>query len=229
MMHPLIFVRIWLFVVSVAIAPAAGAVYLNSLVYEMQPDEKFISLPVTNDTTRTNLYTLDVFEISKPTVATHSRLEGAGMQVVFSPLRFTVEPEGRDFFKLYYQGPEDSVERYYRIVIKESSIKLFPFNDKNKNSDVNSVLSMSFFLIVRPRIHKFAYEVNESAGIIKNTGNTFFRVVIQNGCNGNDNSSKQLYMLPGELYSSSLVSTKNKKFIVAMGRYTTLGEGCFKA
>ena len=221
--------RLWLVLMLFTLVPSAGAVYLNSLVYDMRPDEQFISLPVVNDTPRTNLYTVHAYEIGKPTVDASSRVEGAEMQVVYSPLKFTVAPGGKDFFKLYYRGPEDRVERYYRVIVRESPVKLFPFRDNEKHSDVISVLSMSTFLIVRPRMHTLSFELDERAGTLHNTGNTFFRVIIHKGCNGDDDSSTQFYMLPGEKYSSSIVSKNNKKFIVAMGRYTLLGEGCFTA
>lgn len=64
--------------------------------------------------------------------------------------------------------------------------------------DVVPSVSMSTILIVRPRKTQFKYEINEETGTIKNTGNTFFRVVIQKGCNGDDESSTQFYMLPGK-------------------------------
>lgn len=56
---------------------------------------------------------------------------------------------------------------------------------------------MSTILIVRPRKTRFQYEINEATGTIKNTGNTYFRVILQKGCNGDDESSTQFYMLPG--------------------------------
>lgn len=70
------------------------------------------------------------------------------------------------------------------------------------------------------------HAIDERNGVIKNTGNTFFRVIIQKGCNGDDESSEQFYMLPGESYQSAAVRGENKKFIVALGKYIPLGEMC---
>lgn len=206
----------------------AGAVYFNSLVFDMQPDEKFISRPMVNDTSRTNLYTVSAYKIDKPGKHGENRIDGGEMEVVYSPLKFTVQPDGKEYFKLYYRGPQDDIERYYRVVFKESPIQIFPFRNQNQNTDIIPVVSMSTFLVVRPRKAKLEFKIDEANGTIRNTGNTFFRVIIQKGCNGDDESSTQFYMLPGEEYRSPIAKANNKKFIVAMGRYQNLGEGCFK-
>lgn len=72
-----------------------------------------------------------------------------------------------------------------------------------------------------------SYDVDEQQGIIYNRGNTYFRVIIHNGCDGDDESSTQFYMLPGERYSGPAVKGNNRKFIVATRRYIPLGQACF--
>lgn len=68
---------------------------------------------------------------------------------------------------------------------------------EQKKLNIVPSVSMSTILIVRPRKTRFQYEINEATGTIKNTGNTYFRVILQKGCNGDDESSTQFYMLPG--------------------------------
>jgi hypothetical protein len=82
---------------------------------------------------------------------------------------------------------------------------------------------MSTILIVRPRKTRFQYEINEATGTIKNTGNTYFRVILQKGCNGDDESSTQFYMLPGRAGQAPRLNS-NRKYIVALGRYHQLGR-----
>lgn len=86
---------------------------------------------------------------------------------------------------------------------------------------------MSTILVVRPRKVNLRYEADEKTGIIHNSGNTFFCVIIQKGCDGDDESSTQFYMLPGERYSAQAVKVNNRKFVVATGRYLPLGRACF--
>ncbi|MGM1328791.1 molecular chaperone, partial [Klebsiella michiganensis] len=51
--------------------------------------------------------------------------------------------------------------------------------------------------------------------------------ILQKGCNGDDESSTQFYMLPGESWTGPEAKNSNRKYIVALGRYHQLGEGCF--
>lgn len=81
--------------------------------------------------------------------------------------------------------------------------------------------------MVRPRTLHFSYRLDEQNGTLQNNGNTFFRVIIQKGCNGDDESSTQFYMLPGETYKNKSLSAKNKKYLVAMEKYIKLGKRCF--
>lgn len=204
-----------------------NAAYFDSLIFDIPADKKFISRAIVNDTTRTNLYTLSVHKIDKPGKNGENRIVSGDMEIIYAPLKFTVQPDGTEYFKLFYRGPEDSTERYYRVEFKESPILLFPLKSNDKNMDIIPVVSMSTVLVVRPRKMNLDFHIDESTGTIRNTGNTFFRVVIQKGCNGDDESSSQFYMLPGETYNNSLAKANNRKYIVALGRYYQLGEGCF--
>ncbi len=207
--------------------PSAGAAYFNALIYDMGPDQRFISRPMVNDTPRTNLYTISAYKIDKPGAGGENRIIGGPMEVVYSPLKFTVQAGGQEYFKLFYRGPEDGVERYYRVIFRESPVRMFPLKTQNKYTDVLPVVAMSTILVVRPRKTTLKFEVDERTGTIRNTGNTFFRVIIQKGCHGDDESSTQFYMLPGESYQNAIAGGNNKKYIVALGRYHQLGNGCF--
>lgn len=205
----------------------ASAVYFNSLIYDMEPDQRFISRPMVNDTPRTNLYTISAYKIDKPGKGGENRIIGGPMEVVYSPLKFTVQANGKEYFKLFYHGPEDGSERYYRVVFKESPVQMFPLKKQDKYMDVLPVVAMSTVLVVRPRKIRLQFEIDEHTGTIRNTGNTYFRVIIQKGCHGDDESSTQFYMLPGESYRNAIAGGNNKKYVVALGRYHPLGNGCF--
>ena len=206
----------------------ASAVYFTSIIFDMDASKNFISKPIYNDTTRNNLYTMSAYQILRPgdgnNEATVSR---ASKDLVWSPLKFTVQANGKEYFKLYYHGPNDDIERYYRVIFKETPITLFPWREDQKKMAITPVVAMSTILIVRPRKTQLKYEIDEAKGIIRNTGNTYFRVVLQKGCNGDDESSTQFYMLPGESWQGPEARSGNKKYVVALGRYNRLGSGCF--
>lgn len=37
-----------------------------------------------------------------------------------------------EYFKLYYRGPKDDVERYYRVIFKETPVTVFPASGSEK-------------------------------------------------------------------------------------------------
>lgn len=220
-------IKVALSLAAVMFCAPVGAVYFNSLIYDMGPDQGFISRQIVNDTPRTNLYTISAYKIDKPGQSGENRIIGGPMEVVYSPLKFIVQADGKEYFKLFYHGPEDDIERYYRVVFKESPVQMFPLKKQDKYMDILPVVAMSTVLVVRPRNIRLQFEVDERTGIIRNTGNTYFRVIIQNGCHGDDESSTQFYMLPGEFYRNAIARGNNKKYVVASRRYHPLGNGCF--
>ncbi|PNS12783.1 fimbrial protein [Mixta theicola] len=207
----------------------AWSLYLNSLVFDIEPEKQFISIPVFNDTSRTNLYSVSAYRIDKPGNGNENRIQVDEMEVIWSPLSLTNTPGGVDSFKVFYRGPKDNNERYYRIVFKESAMMLIPFRKNEKATEIVPIVTMSAILVVRPGETHIRYSLDADKGSLKNTGNTFFRVIIQQGCNGDDESSTQFHMLPGETYQSESVRAENKIFIVALGKYFAVENGCTKA
>ena len=206
----------------------AGAVYLTSLVYDIMPDEQFTARIVSNDTERANLYRLKIYKIDKPGRGGEHVQSNLNGEVLFTPLKFLLERGGREYFKLHYRGPEDNTERYYRVVFREIPIRLYPLQDTQKNINAVPVTAVSSVLIVRPRKMHFAYSVDENSHRVENEGNTYFRLIVHNGCEGDDESSRQLYLLPGEVFFDPIINAKNKKIIVGPSGYTRLGKACFE-
>ncbi|MCG8708008.1 molecular chaperone [Brenneria sp. 4F2] len=212
---------LWLF------SAGAQAVYFDAIIYEMPADRDFIARPLVNDTPNHNIYRISAYRINRPGAAGERRLPMENGELLYAPLKFTVAASGKEYFKIYYRGPRDDKERYYRITFKESPLRLFPFKSTTQNTYILPVVAMNTILVVRPRTLHFSYRLDERRATLQNNGNTFFRVIIQKGCNGDDESSTQFYMLPGETYKNKNLSEKNKKYIVAMGKYIKLGERCF--
>lgn len=220
----------WTIPVALAAALAAFpgyAAWFNALIYEIPADRDFTSRPIFNDTDRSNVYNVSAFKIDRPAKSGEKIIGGEALEILWAPLKFSLAPKQTDYFKLFYRGPKDDVERYYRVVFKEVPIRLYPLQTSGSHLNVLPVTSMSTYLIVRPRQMRLAWRVDERTGVIENTGNTYFRVIIQKGCAGDDESSTQFYMLPGERYQDRAVNGKNKKFIMANQKYIRLGEGCF--
>ena len=104
----------------------ASAVYFDSIIYDMDASKDFISRPIVNDTKNNNLYTISAYKISRPGNGDERPVSGQDKDLVWSPLKFTVQANGQEYFKLYYRGPKDAVERYYRVIFKETPVTIFP-------------------------------------------------------------------------------------------------------
>lgn len=204
----------------------AKAMYFSSYIYEMGSKEDFISKYVTNDTDTSNLYNINAYPIEKPSNTNEIRLNINDKEVLYTPLRQTINKKETDIFKIIYRGPKDDKERYYRVVFTEIPLTSFSNQDKNRSSTYIPSTSLSTILIVRPRKPDFQYILDEKQGYIKNTGNTFFRVVIHSGCNGRDDNADQFYMLPGEEYHNISISTDNRKLLIFDKRYIPVGDKC---
>lgn len=209
------------------IALSAHAIYLDSTIYEMPSNKSFISKSIYNDSHKQNLYSIAAVKIDKPGHGGEKSSQISEGELLFAPLSFSLAPKSFEFFKIFYRGPEDNKERYYRILFREMPVTLFMDRQNVKESEVVPVIAMDTILIVRPRKLDFKFTIDEQSGVLKNTGNTFFKVIVQKGCDSNDDEATMLYLLPGETWKSNKINMNNKKFIVAMRKYVRLGSGCF--
>ena len=130
----------------------ASAVYFDSIIYDMDASKDFISRPLVNDTSSNNLYTISAYKIARPGNGNERPVPGQDKDLVWSPLQFTVQANGQEYFKLYYRGPGDDIERYYRVIFKETPVTVFPWRMEQKKLNIVPSVSMSTILIVRPRV-----------------------------------------------------------------------------
>lgn len=142
---------------------AAAGAFFNAVVYEMPSDRAFISQPLYNDTPRNNMYSIAAWKIAKPGAGNEPVLPNQG-ELLYAPLRFNLPPGSSEYFRLYYKGPEDNQERYYRVVFKETPVTLIPFRTTPQKMDVLPVVAMSTILVVRPRQQRLEWQIDERQG-----------------------------------------------------------------
>lgn len=202
------------------------SISLESTIYDMEANKSFISKRIYNDSKKQNIYSISAVKIDRPGPGGEHRTPIADGELIFTPLNFSLAPGASEYFKIFYRGAQDDRERYYRIIFREMPVTLFPDRGRGKNSETIPAIAMDTILVIRPRKAKFSYMIDEKNGVLKNTGNTFFRVIVHKGCHSTDDEATIRYILPGEKYISSVVSDKNRKFIVAQKRYIPIGTGC---
>lgn len=217
---------IFIFLLISIINSNVKAVYVSSYIYELGSDESFVSKNIQNNTNNTNLYSISAYPIKKPDNENEIRLQLKDKEVLYAPLRTTIDKSKTDMFKIIYRGPADDKERYYRVIFTETPLVTFNSNEKDRAPLFLPSVSLSTFLIIRPRKINFEYSLDEKKGYIKNTGNTFFRVVIHKGCDGTDQEANQFYILPGEEYYDDAITKENRKLLIFNKKYMQIGEKC---
>ncbi|MGX5028239.1 molecular chaperone [Enterobacter asburiae] len=226
--------RVWEVTKSVVVICAAlctlsaHALYLDSTIYEIPAERSFISKRIFNDSHKQNVYSISAVKIDRPGPGREKRLPIENGELLFTPLTFSLAPDAGEFFKIFYRGPEDDKERYYRIQFREMPVTLFAERKSGKKSEAVPVIALDTILVVRPRKLMLRYTLDEQTGELTNTGNTYFRIIVHKGCHSTDDEATMRYLLPGETYRSRELSNKNKKFIVALKKYIPVGSGCFK-
>ena len=216
------------FILSLTLSAPSQAMYFSSYIYEMNSKEDFISKYITNDTETRNLYNIHAYAIEKPSNTNEVKLNISDKEILYAPLRKVIDAQATDIFKIFYRGPKDSKERYYRVVFTETPLTTFGKNEEQRSSTYLPSISLSTILIVRPKNQKFEYKIDEKSGIIKNTGNTFFRAIIHNDCHTRDEDADHVYILPSEEYQNDLIKqpNKNKIFLIIDKKYIPIVNRC---
>lgn len=203
---------------------SAHALYINSDISSMEPGEEFFSKSYINDTKKTNLYTFSAYKIDKPGSNEHGQPIENG-EIIFTPLKKILLPEEQEFFKIFYRGKKDSIERYYKITISETSLDITSDDNKNKKPLFYPTVSLETYFVVRPLNPKFTYEFEKQTGSIKNTGNTYFRVLIHKSCDIDENEEPLvLYLLPNQQFQNDILKSKGHKYIVIFNKYYSIGN-----
>nr|WP_184280532.1 hypothetical protein [Serratia fonticola] len=215
----------WL--LALCLAFPAQAIYLTSSVFTLESDRTFFSRQFVNNTPNTNLYVISAYRINKPGSDEQPQPLEQG-EILYTPLRKMLEPGGWEYFKIFYRGPADDRERYYRVVIKEIPANVMALPTARQTPLVSPIVALDTILVIRPRQMRFTYHYDPQAGVLKNTGNTYFRVMIHPSCQSQDDSAKVFQLLPGESYHGTDLRGQRRKFIIGFNKYLRLGEQCFE-
>lgn len=216
--------------ILVLLPSQVGAIDIGSLTATMGPKQDFINRMVMNTGSITRVYQVNAVKLDTPKI-TGNESKIMGGELLFSPKQFSLAPAQRQNVKLYYKGPQDNTERYYRVTFTE--LAHVAHGGKEENSTISGALdlktSIRSILVVRPRNTHFDYKINLTEGYIKNTGNTYFEFMVKQGCNQSDSDADSRFLLPGETYhNEKLLGDRNQKFIVYDNNFVQIGKACWK-
>lgn len=200
----------------------AYALYLSSDISSLEPNKSFFSKSYINDTKKVNLYTFSAYQIDKPDNKEQGKPIEEG-EIIFTPLKKIVLPSEQEYFKIFYRGKTDDKERYYKIVISETALDVETEPSQNQQSLFYPTVSLETYFVVRPKDIAFKYVMD--AGILKNTGNTYFRVLVHESCEVKDDEQPLvLYLLPQQEFRYEALKKKSRKYIVIFDKYHSIGN-----
>lgn len=203
------------------------ALYINSDISSLDSENEFFAKPYINDTQKTNLYHFSVYQIDKPGNDEQGRAIHDG-EIIFTPLKKILLPGEQEFFKIFYRGMVDSQERYYKITISETPLEMQNDNKERKQPLFYPTVSLETYFVVRPKHPNFKYTLDQTTGVLKNTGNTYFRVLLHESCNEDDDSEPyMLYLLPNQEIKNERLKKKSRKYITVFGNYYSI-DNCDK-
>ncbi|EMT6575314.1 TPA: fimbrial protein [Providencia rettgeri] len=223
-MKPFYLLKILFLIVLSMLCNSAVALYINADISSMESGQEFFSKPYINDTDKTNLYNFSAYKIDKPGNQEHGTPLHNG-EIIFTPLKKILLPGEQEFFKIFYRGETDETERYYKIIISETPLDMRNDDEQKKRPLFYPTVSLETYFVVRPKKPDFKYDLNPSTRILKNTGNTYFRVLLHENCDANDDSEPYVfYLLPGQESKDERLKKKSRKYIVIFDKYYPIGN-----
>lgn len=192
------------------ISSPAWAISVGEMTYFMGEDQFYLSKAVVNDSAQTRYYQVTVEETSPP-------YEGAKQQkivkgaLLYGPKQLLLRPNETKYLKLYYQGPQDNLARYYRVTFHERPGFLMPVKGA---PHFYLTASLSTILVVQPRQAKQAYRIEN--GVLFNSGNTVYLASAEAPCiDKTEKCEKEKYLIPGgQLVLENLKPYMGKLFFI---------------
>ncbi len=218
------FYELILFGVILLFFGKAQALYLSSDISALEPNKSFFSKSYINDTKKVNLYTFSAYQIDKPDNNEKGKPIEEG-EIIFTPLKKILLSGEQEYFKIFYRGKEDDKERYYKIVISETALDVDTDPALNQQSLFYPTVSLETYFVVRPKNIDFQYAMDANAGVLKNTGNTYFRVLVHESCEVSDDEQPLvLHLLPQQEFRNEVLKKKSRKYIVIFDKYHSIGN-----
>lgn len=208
------------------ISAHSQAIYVGSLTFSMTPDSRMVTKYVINNNKATRLYRITAVPIDTPGQY-ENKTQAVDGELLFSPRQITLRPGEGDFFKFFYNGPKDSKERYYRVAFEEIPLlNQTSMNNANGKASIIPVIVIDTILVVRPRNTHFKWMYNRQAGIFKNSGNTWFKLLIKPDCEATEDESDAWYMRPGDTLQHKTLENSANIFIVYNDRFIKVTDEC---
>lgn len=201
----------------------ASAINVGTITSIIPPDQSIIAKEVTNTVDDARLVSLSIEKISSP-MENGEMIPMQGVQeIMVTPANLILPGNEKDVFKVFYTGPKDDKERYYRLVWRDNPVVEEGMSKTKKMASATTSATISTILVVTPRQDNFNYQYRD--GVVYNLGNSSFRVVTSGPCKQPKNSEEKskgcherYYVMPGLGVNLKFVDINNPKISIGIWR-----------
>ncbi|MEA1064141.1 hypothetical protein [Erwinia sp. HR93] len=198
-----------LYILGISSASALNVGDITTFIYS---GNKFVSKEVKNTTNVGRLVNIKVEKINSP-------LENGKVipmerpdEILLTPASLLMPANSSDVIRFFYKGPDDGIERYYRIVWFDQALSDAQEAASPRNAVATASARIGTLLVVAPGKARYDYEY--ANGTIKNTGNATLRVVAYGTClqaKEGEDCKENYYLLPGYARTLARVNVADKK------------------
>ncbi|XDZ50320.1 hypothetical protein AB8Q18_08940 [Neisseriaceae bacterium CLB008] len=165
-----------------ALTPVAQAISVGEITSLIHADQTMLAKEIENTVDGARLVSLRIERISSP-------MEGGAVlpleqeaEILSTPANLILPGNAKDIFRIFYDGPKDDQERYYRLNWQDNPVQEDALTKTAKAATATTSASIGTILVVAPRQEQFRYEYQN--GAVYNRGNVTFRVVAFGPCKG---------------------------------------------
>ncbi len=178
----------------------AQAISVGEITALINTDQTMLAKEIENTVDGARLVSLSIERISSP-------MEGGTVlplefknEILSTPANLILPGKGKDIFRIFYGGPNDDKERYYRLNWQDNPVQEDGLSKSAKAATATTSASIGTILVVAPRQEQFDYEYQN--GAVFNRGNVTFRVVAFGPCptpnlSGQKTCHERYYVMPG--------------------------------
>lgn len=180
---------------------SSWAINVGDITSIMAPEETSLSKEIMNTTDSARYVNVSVSQLSSPLADGVELKSVDGGDVLSTPANRILPGQAKDIFRFLYKGPQDDIERYYRLVWTDEPVTENAETKAKKTATATASAQIGTILVVAPRKENFNY--HRSSDVIENTGNASFRVIAYGACKDKlqdkgHGCRERYYVLPGK-------------------------------
>ncbi|GLR10099.1 hypothetical protein COO59_05285 [Mixta theicola] len=156
------------------------AINIGEVTSIMPPAASTLAKEIGNPTDSARLVSLKVERISSPMENGIVIPMDSKSELLATPVNLIMPGKSKENFRIFYNGPEDDKERYYRLSWSDEPVTDYDGTTIRKQGQAMTSAIINTILVVAPRKEKFDFL--RQGDTVTNKGNSSFRVISYGPC-----------------------------------------------